>query len=478
MPRNRSPHGGRLGLAASAVAIATFLGACAPGASPTASPPASQAAAATASAQASVPAASTSAAASPAASPSLTDLGTVPITLTVMTDNSPSDEASITELGKAFTAKYPNVTVKMVSEQFTVLQQNGPRIISGDSAPDLIRFPTLGTTVKDGLLTNLDPYAAAYGWDKFPATQLDQWRVSPDGLLRGSGSLYGMGLSFSLTGVYYNKKLASSIGMTQPPASVADLEALMEKAKATGKTPMLTSGQDGAYFWLFQVLMLGDGAQKQLADWTFNVPNATIEGPSAELAATKIQEWTNKGYFPKDAVAINNTEASARFAKGDAVFYFDGNWDAGTYNKALGDNVGFFLMPPTTAGGKYSTMSDPINYVIPAKAKNANAAAAFLNFAFTEAGRNIMVETTGQVPGGPADAAPPTTGAGPVITDTLTAFAKLNADDGICPYIGNATASIYTDTIIPQFQLLATGKVTPADFVKKMQSDYQSQLGR
>ena len=31
--------------------------------------------------------------------------------------------------------------------------------------------------VKDGLLKNLDSYATAYGWDKWPAAQLAQNRV-------------------------------------------------------------------------------------------------------------------------------------------------------------------------------------------------------------------------------------------------------------------------------------------------------------
>ncbi len=440
------------GFAVGAVIVSVVLAACTPGSSESPTP------------------------GQTASKPVSTDLGSDPVTLRVETDNSGSNQASLEELGAAFQKKYPNVTVDIITEQFTVLQQNGPRIISTPDTPDLIRFPTLGNTVKDGLLANLDPYAAAYGWDKFPATQLDQWRVSADGSRRGSGSLYGMGLSFSLTGTYYNKEEAAAIGMTTPPATVADFEAMLAKAKAAGKVPLLSSGQDGNLFLIFQALMLSEGAKEQLSDWVFNEPGATIDTPEALDAATTLVEWTDAGYLPSDVNAINNTEAVARFNSGDAVFIYDGNWNTATYNKEMGENVGFFLLPPSSSGGKSSSMSDPFNYVIPAKAANKDAAAAFLNFAYTNEGRAIMVETTGQVPGGPADADVPTTGAGPVIQDTLTAFQQLNTDDGIAPYIGNATASIYTDTIIPQFQLLVAGKVSPADFVKRLQSDYTSQL--
>ena len=49
----------------------------------------------------------------------------------------------------------------------------------------------------------------AFGWDKWPAAQLAQNRVAEDGT-RGSGSLYAMGLNYSLTGVFYNKELAAA----------------------------------------------------------------------------------------------------------------------------------------------------------------------------------------------------------------------------------------------------------------------------
>ena len=36
-----------------------------------------------------------------------------------------------------------------------------------------------------------------------------------------------MGLNYSLTGVFYNKKLAQQIGMTEPPKTVAEFEDLL-----------------------------------------------------------------------------------------------------------------------------------------------------------------------------------------------------------------------------------------------------------
>ena len=111
------------------------------------------------------------------------------------------------KLSEEFTKQFPNVTWDIKQDQFTNLMTATPRLLSGDNPPDLIRLPSMVSLVKDGLLKNLDDYATAFGWDKWPAAQLAQNRVAEDGT-RGSGSLYAMGLNYSLTGVFYNKELA------------------------------------------------------------------------------------------------------------------------------------------------------------------------------------------------------------------------------------------------------------------------------
>ena len=113
------------------------------------------------------------------------------------------------KLSEEFTKQYPNVTWDIKQDQFANLINETPRLLSGDNPPDLIRLPTMVSFAKQGLLKNLDDYATAFGWDKWPVPQLNQNRVAADGT-RGSGSLYAMGLNYSLTGVFYNKKLAAA----------------------------------------------------------------------------------------------------------------------------------------------------------------------------------------------------------------------------------------------------------------------------
>ena len=122
-----------------------------------------------------------------------------------------------TRLAEEFTKQFPNVTFDIKEDQFANMMENSPRILSEDNAPDLIRLPSMTDLVANELLKNLDGYFTEFGWDKFPAGQLVQLRVEEGGRPRGTGSLYAMGLNYSMTGVFYNKELAAQIGMTEPP---------------------------------------------------------------------------------------------------------------------------------------------------------------------------------------------------------------------------------------------------------------------
>ena len=204
-------------------ALAILASACAPGASvaPSASTAPSTGPA--------TPAASASAEASPSASAAaVPGCGTDPVVLNAVFETGFDLPFKLSE---EFTKQFPNVTWKISQDQFANLISTTPRLLAGDNPPDLIRLPTMVSLVKDNLLKNLDDYATAFGWDKWPAAQLAQNRVGTDGT-RGAGSLYAAGLNYSLTGVFYNKELATQIGMTEAPKTVAEFEDFLAKAKA------------------------------------------------------------------------------------------------------------------------------------------------------------------------------------------------------------------------------------------------------
>jgi raffinose/stachyose/melibiose transport system substrate-binding protein len=383
-------------------------------------------------------------------------------------------------LADEFTKQFPNVTWNIREDQFTNLMEQTPRLLAGDEAPDLVRLPTMVDLVKDGLLKNLDPYVTAYGWDQWPPAMLVQNRVNESGQ-RGDGSLFAAGLNYSMTGVFYNKALAEQIGMTDPPATLGEFEALLASAKDAGLLPIMQWGSARSGMGLafpLQNLMASFGDTEPINDWIFQKEGATIDTPSNLEAAQHLEQWITNGYFPADVNAIEYTDSNARFAGGEGVFTFNGDWENATYDNSAHD-IGFFLMPPATEGGKRAAMSAPLTFGIAANAAHADCAAFFLNWVATDpAARQIDVTVGGSNPGGPADLAMPEVAEGSVTNDTLAAGQIVAQDNGAMDFIANATGSIFAQGWTPELQNMVGGQQTADGLLKAVQAEYEQELAQ
>lgn len=383
-------------------------------------------------------------------------------------------------LAEEFTKQFPNVTFDIREDQFANMMENSPRILSEDNAPDLVRLPSLTDLVANDLLLNLDSYFTEFGWDKFPAGQLVQLRVEEGGRPRGTGSLYAMGLNYSMTGVFYNKELAAQLGMTEPPKTLAELDALLAKAKEAGIQPIMqwNKGTAGLAFPL-QNLMGAYGAPEPINDWIFQKDGATINTPENLEAAEHLDGWIKAGYFPSDANAIEYFQMMSRFIGGEGLFMFNGDWESGNLDTNAADKFGFFIMPSEEDGGRHATMSAPLTFGISAKAANADCAAFFLDWVATnEEARKINVAVGGSNPGGPTDLAMPAVTPGSVTEASLAAGQTLAEDNGAMDFIANATGAIFAAGWTPELQKMVGGQQTAAGLLEAVQEEYETQLSR
>ena len=405
----------------------------------------------------------------------LPSCGTDPVVMKVVFETGWDMPTLLTE---EFTRQFPNVTWDISMEQFANLITTTPMLLASDNPPDLIRLPTMVTFAQDGLLKNLDDYATAFGWNDWPVPQLNQNRLDAN-WVRGSGTLYAMGLNYSMTGVFYNKTLAAQIGMTEPPKTVAEFEALLAAAKAAGLQPIMEWGSAKSGMGLafpLQNLMAAFGPVEPINDWIFQKAGATIDTPTNLIAAQHLQQWIEAGYFPPDINAIEYTDAAARFGAGEGVFTFNGDWQNGGYNTDMPGNVGFFLFPPAEVGGGYAAMSAPLTIGIAANAKHADCAAFFLNWAATDPiARQINVDGMGSNPGGPVGASVPTVADGSVTMDTLAAGPMLS---GAMDFIANATSSIFAQGWTPELQKMVAGELDAAGLLQAVQAEYEREISQ
>jgi raffinose/stachyose/melibiose transport system substrate-binding protein len=420
-----------------------------------------------------VPASASGAATASAGKPTC---GTKSVTMNAYVETGFPD---VIDLMNEFHRQYPNVKWHVRQDQFAVITQNAPLVLSGPNPPDIMRLPQLSGLVKDHLLKNLDGYFKAFGWSKFPASQLSQLRMPPSGAPRGTGSLWAFGLNSSLTGVFYNKTLAAKVGMKTAPTTLAQLDAVLAKAKAAGITPIVqfNGGATGGLLFPLQQLMAVYGPPGPINNWIFKKPGANIDTASNLAAAEHLQQWIKAGYFNTDANATDYATMMSKFEHGDGLLIFDGDWESGNLDKLLSGNAGFFLMPPLKAGGKHTAMSAPLTYGIAAKAKHADCAAFFANWVATNSkARKINVTVGGSNPGGPASLPIPPQKPGSVISQTLAAGKIVAKDNGAMDFIANATGAIYAQSWTPEVQKLFAGQETPDGLLKKVQSDYETQV--
>lgn len=381
-------------------------------------------------------------------------------------------------LTEEFTKQFPNVTFDIREDQFAVITQNAPRVLQ-DSPPDLMRLPQMSELASDGLLLDLDPYADAYGWSEWPESQLVQLRVDDEGR-RGDGPLYAMGLSYSMTGVYYNKELAAQIGLTEAPATLDEFDAVLQKAKDAGITPIgqFNGGATGGLAFPLQALMASYGDPSAINDWIFQKPEATIDTPENLAAAEHLQRWIDAGYFEADVNSLDYAQMMSRFIGGETLFSFNGDWEAGNLDAQMPGNAGFFLMPPLEEGGQIGAMSAPNTFGVAAAAENADCAAFFLDWTATnEEARALTVEVGGSSPMGAVGAYMPPVEEGTTTAATLAAGEVIGEANGAMDFIANATGAIYAQSWTPNLQKMVAGEQTPAGLLESVQSDYESQVG-
>ena len=374
----------------------------------------------------------------------------------------------ITRLNEAFMSTYPNVKIKRVAKSFTNLNTTLKLAVSGPNAPDIVEAnqgrQVMGQLVKGGLLKPLDAYADAYGWnDRWSKTLLDLNKFSSDGKQFGSGDLYGVSQQGEIVGVFYNRDMVKTV-----PKTFEEFESMLAAAKKKGQTPISFGNLDKfGGIHEFQTVQNQFANKDATRNFVFAKDGASFDTSENKEAATTLQDWAKKGYFTKDFNGTGYDPAWQQFTKGKGPFTIAGTWITSDALTALGDKLGFFLMPGKEAGAEpVSLGGESLPWAITAKSKNADVAAAYIDFLTNSEAADVQVETDNL----PATQ-PTTEPSAPVQKEIFAAWKQLNDTDGLTPYMDYATPTFYDD-FSGAVQKLLAGKTSPDAFTKSVQEDY------
>ncbi|MBA0053388.1 extracellular solute-binding protein [Streptomyces sp. AJS327] len=405
----------------------------------------------------------------PRAVPTSTALPDEDITLRLHFADAPE---MVEALVAAFEKRHPRVTVEPRYTQFSDYVKNLRLTMVSDTAPDLAQYAVgMDDLAADGHLLDLARYRKAYGWRRdVPAVSLDQLSGG-DRRGAGAGPLYGLPAGLSMTGVYYNKELASRAGIRQPPRTLREFEKQLATARRAGMTPLSVGALDsgGLHLWaaLLNVLMPpGD-----YRDWVSGRPGATVETAAARKASALVTRWARAGYLDESANGMGQVDSTARFAEGKSVFLVNGNWAAGQLAGSLGEKSGFFAMPGVRRGDRAMASGFSVSYAVSSRTEHPEAAGAFLEFLTSPRAARIVSEH-GFLPPDPR-AVPTPTG---LLGDVARGHRRVTADHGI-NHFPDFTAPGMLDPLRAGVQKLIADRVSPSGYLASLQEVWHEQHG-
>lgn len=210
---------------------------------------------------------------------------------------------------------------------------------------DVFGSPDAQLYAKEGRMLDLTPILAELGLsDKFPNV-LDPYTYE--------GKVYGLPIGASAEGFFYNKEYFTQKGYAVP-TTFAELEDLLAKIKADGKTPMAAASKEG---WVPLMVTnqlwaryAGPDIVKQIA-----AGEAKWTDPNMVKALAKHVDWVKKGYFKKGELGFAYGDITTQFTTGETPLWFDGTWKSSVFKKGQSGEpmigkVGFFNMPPVEGG--------------------------------------------------------------------------------------------------------------------------------
>jgi raffinose/stachyose/melibiose transport system substrate-binding protein len=394
----------------------------------------------------------------------------------------------ITAVGDAF-ASENGLTFAHRAWALEELQDTLPRTVDSDQGPDVSQVNNgeslMGPMARAGQILSLAEYDAEYGWsDRFAAGLLARCMYPADGSTFGEGELWGLPVESEIVGFYYNKEVFADNGLSVP-TTFEEFEALLASLRGAGVEPLVFGNLDKwQAIHLFGEIHGTNTTREYLDGLIYRRGNADFTDPSILAAAQKVIEWNDAGFFMEGFDGVSGDDAQALFITGVGGVLLQGSWAAGAVRDGLGENAGFFLMPPSGSVGAATPVSmeatpvvSPavlhvggvgIPFGITANAADPAVAAAFIDAMVSEETFASFVEA-GLLPLGEIseDMIVPDTVQG----DLYSAWNSAVAADAIGHYMDWAAPGFY-DPFTAALQELLGGQVTAEEFQASIQEFY------
>lgn len=364
-----------------------------------------------------------------------------------------------------FKKKYPDVNIKE-SAGSQINEQMKPRWIQGNP-PDVVYIDGAGSNetqmvLDDQLMDITDWVKDAKNVDGEPLTS--NLIAPPQDY---SGKNYTIPLVFGSWGTFYDETLFTEKGW-EVPKDWDSFLATSEKIKADGVYPYIHTGKY-PYYVVGGLLNTGfvseNGDNPQILKDQEAAKEGSFKNDAVANTLKKVVDMREKGYFDNASFGMNHTDSQMLFLQHKDAMIPNGLWLENEMKKDVPEGFKFGFIPSVMQkpGGKYVAIPYTSNIAIAKKAKNPDAAKAFIEFIFTKQTAVRWAELTGALMNVKADLE--SSGASDVVK---TAMKYFNGSDTIVAPVFKLSADLEQAENDATIALLQ-GSITPEEWMDRME---------
>ncbi|MEN6315020.1 MAG: extracellular solute-binding protein [Clostridiaceae bacterium] len=228
-------------------------------------------------------------------------------------------------------------------DQAKILAGNAPGFFQGDWQ----NF-TSHQALNAGVLADVEDLLSAPAYDIPDKTVGETMLPGFDNVMTKDGKRYLFCARYGTNGVWINKKMFDENGW-KVPKTWDEFTALCEQIKAKNITPMIFTGTYAPYpFNMFLYPMICDvGQGQQTAKDLANLVPGAWNSSYAKTSLQRFVSMYDKGYFTKDVLGTDYTQAQVLFFQGKAAMVLSGSWLEAEMKDQIPEGFEFeFIAPP------------------------------------------------------------------------------------------------------------------------------------
>lgn len=277
-----------------------------------------------------------------------------------------------------FEKENPNVTIKRSAFKVDDLRNTIKPAINSGEGPDVFSYDAgagyLGVLANAGLAMDLSDYREEYDWDsRFHDWALDKTIYND--------RLYGIANELEMLGVFYNKEIFEEAGV-EIPTTYDEFLQICQTFQDIGITPVIMDDKEQWPGFHYESIWLNSfvGAEKVKQAVAGEIPWSS-EGFGEAL--DELYKIFEAGYASEKPLSLASEDANKAFYAGEGAMRITGTWLVSACVENMGENVGFFYLPPASddvddcpPGGLGEAV------VVNAKTKHEEMAVKFVDYMF------------------------------------------------------------------------------------------------